>query len=45
MNNELILWIVFGILVAVILGLDLGVLNRKAHVIKMKEALSFGVLP
>jgi tellurite resistance protein TerC len=38
-NNELILWIIFGILVAVILGLDLGVFNRKAHVIKMKEAL------
>jgi tellurite resistance protein TerC len=39
MNNELILWIVFGLVVAVILGLDLGVFNRKAHVIKMKEAL------
>ncbi len=38
MNNELILWIIFGIIVAVILGLDLGVLNRKAHVIKLKEA-------
>lgn len=38
MNNELILWIVFGVIVAVILGLDLGVLNRKAHAIKLKEA-------
>jgi tellurite resistance protein TerC len=38
MNNELILWIVFGVIVAAILGLDLGVRNRKAHVIKFKEA-------
>lgn len=38
MNNELILWIVFGVVVAAVLGLDLGVLNRKAHVIKLKEA-------
>ena len=38
MNNEIILWIVFGVIVAVVLGLDLGVLNRKAHAIKLKEA-------
>jgi tellurite resistance protein TerC len=39
MSHETILWIVFGILVPVILFLDLGVFQRKAHTIKAKEAL------
>ncbi len=43
MNNELILWIVFGVLVVAILSLDLGVLNRKAHVIKLKEAVIWSI--
>ncbi len=33
------MWIAFGILVPVVLALDLGVLQRKAHTIKTREAL------
>jgi tellurite resistance protein TerC len=32
-------WIVFGVLIITMLALDLGVFNRKVHIIKMKEAL------
>ena len=32
-------WIIFGIFIFAMLALDLGVFNRKVHVIKMKEAL------
>lgn len=32
-------WILFGIFIFAMLALDLGVFNRKVHVIKMKEAL------
>lgn len=32
-------WIIFAVIILVLLVLDLGVINRKAHVIKMKEAL------
>jgi tellurite resistance protein TerC len=39
MSHETILWIVFAVLVPTVLVLDLGVFQRKAHVIKTKEAL------
>ncbi len=39
MKNQVLLWVVFNIFVLVILALDLGVFHRKAHVIKIKEAL------
>ena len=39
MSPETILWTVFGVLVPVVLVLDLAVFQRKAHVIKTKEAL------
>jgi tellurite resistance protein TerC len=39
MSHEAILWIVFAIVVPVVLVLDLGVFQRKAHTIKTKEAL------
>ena len=39
MSHEAILWIVFAVLVPVVLVLDLGVFQRKAHTIKTKEAL------
>lgn len=39
MSHETILWIVFGILVPVVLVLDLGVFQRRAHTIGTKEAL------
>ena len=32
-------WIIFGVFIFAMLVLDLGVFNRKAHVIKMKEAM------
>jgi tellurite resistance protein TerC len=39
MSGETILWIVFGVLVPVMLFLDLGVFHRRAHAVKVKEAL------
>lgn len=32
-------WTIFGVFILAMLALDLGVFNRKAHIIKMKEAL------
>lgn len=32
-------WILFEFFIMAMLALDLGIVNRKAHVIKMKEAL------
>jgi len=37
----IVAWIGFILFVGVILAIDLGVLNREAHVVKMKEALTF----
>ena len=34
-------WAGFLFIVGVILALDLGVLNRHAHVVRMREALAF----
>jgi tellurite resistance protein TerC len=39
MSHETIMWIVFAVLVPTVLAIDLGVLQRKAHAIKTKEAL------
>jgi tellurite resistance protein TerC len=39
MGNEIIPWAVFNIFVLAMLALDLGVFHRRAHVIKIKEAL------
>ncbi|MFH0931813.1 MAG: TerC family protein [Candidatus Zixiibacteriota bacterium] len=39
MSNQVLLWIIFNVFVFVMLALDLGVFHRKAHVIKIKEAL------
>lgn len=33
------MWIAFAVIVVVLLALDLGVFNRKSHVIGVKEAL------
>src|SRR4030095_4798171 len=32
------LWLGFGAFIAVMLAIDLGVINRKAHVVRFKEA-------
>jgi len=39
MANQVLLWIGFNIFVLAMLALDLGVFHRKAHEIKIKEAL------
>lgn len=44
MSNEATLWVLFGASVAVMLALDLGVFHRKAHVIKVKEALIWSAI-
>jgi tellurite resistance protein TerC len=38
-DNELLLWVAFGIMVLALLALDLGVFHRKSHEISIKEAL------
>lgn len=41
METPLIFWILFNVFVLVMLALDLGVFNRKAHEITVKEALKW----
>jgi len=40
-NPELWAWTGFIAFVLVVLAIDLGVLNRKAHVVSIREALRF----
>lgn len=39
MSSQVELWVVFAIFVSAMLALDLGVFHRKAHAVKIKEAL------
>jgi tellurite resistance protein TerC len=39
MGSKIVLWVAFNIFVLGVLALDLGIFHRKAHVIKIKEAL------
>ena len=39
MQNEMLPWVLFNIFVLAMLALDLGVFHRKAHEVKIKEAL------
>jgi tellurite resistance protein TerC len=39
MSTKILIWIGFNVFVILMLALDLGVFHRKAHVIKIKEAL------
>ena len=41
MEMEIWLWLGFGLLVFIMLALDLGVFNRKAHVMSIREALGW----
>jgi len=41
MNNEVILWSGFALLIGVMLVLDLGVFNRRSHEISFREAVSW----
>jgi tellurite resistance protein TerC len=43
MQNEVLWWVIFNIFVLAMLALDLGVFHRKAHVIRIKEALGWSV--
>jgi tellurite resistance protein TerC len=42
--DEWILWAVFGVFITAMLLLDLGVLNRKAHVLSIKEATVWSII-
>ena len=44
MPSNLIFWVLFIVFVLVMLALDLGVFNRKAHVVHFKEAIGWTVL-
>jgi tellurite resistance protein TerC len=43
-SHQLIFWIVFNLFVLAMLALDLGVLNRRAHVIKFREAIGWTIM-
>jgi tellurite resistance protein TerC len=43
-SHQLIYWIVFNLFVLAMLALDLGVLNRRAHVIKFREAIGWSLM-
>ena len=42
--TENVLWIAFALLIIIILGLDLGVFNRRVHKITLKEALTWSAI-
>jgi tellurite resistance protein TerC len=42
--NHLLFWILFNLFVLAMLGLDLAVLNRPAHVVKFREALKWSAM-
>ena len=44
METSLIFWILFNVFVLVMLALDLGVFNRKAHVVSFREAMTWTVV-
>jgi len=41
MTTSLLFWIVFGFIIVTVLAVDLGILNRRAHKIELKEALTW----
>src|SRR5262245_49069530 len=44
MDSQLILWLVFGFIVVAALAIDLGIFQRKAHVVRPKEALVWSMV-
>jgi TerC family integral membrane protein len=40
----LLFWILFNLFVVLMLGLDLGVLHRRAHAVKFREAMAWSVM-
>lgn len=41
MSHELLFWVGFNLFVVAMLAIDLGVLNRKAHVVHFREAITW----
>ena len=41
MDKQILLWVGFTLFILAMLALDLGVLQRRSHVIGMKEALTW----
>jgi tellurite resistance protein TerC len=41
MHTDMRFWILFNVFVLVMLALDLGIFNRKSHVVSVKEALTW----
>lgn len=39
MSNQVLIWVGFNIFVLIMLAVDLGIFHRKAHTVKVKEAL------
>ncbi len=44
METPMIFWVLFNVFVLMMLALDLGVFNRKSHVISFREAMSWTVV-
>ena len=44
MSNQFLPWILFNVFVLAMLALDLGVFHRKAHEVKVKEALAWSAV-
>lgn len=44
MSHHAIAWIVFNVVVLVMLALDLGVFNRKSHIVRVREALLWSAM-
>jgi tellurite resistance protein TerC len=44
MPEERLLWIVFAVLIPLVLALDLGVVNRRAHEMTLKQALGWSIV-
>jgi tellurite resistance protein TerC len=42
--NHLVFWVVFNLLVALVLGLDLGVFHRRPHTVRFREALAWSLV-
>ncbi len=44
MSVQLMMWLAFGLLVAVMLSIDLGVFNRNSHEISLREAFAWSIV-
>jgi tellurite resistance protein TerC len=42
--NHLVFWVVFNVLVALVLALDLGVFHRRPHTIRFREAMAWSLV-